>query len=197
MGHVFQNPDHQIFNATVAGEVGGYGLKQAGLTSAEIERRVAEVLDLTNLSAVRDEHPFALGKGERQRIAVASILALRPGILVIDEPTTGQDWAGVQSLMGLVGQLNAAGATIIVITHDMDLVAQYANRVIVLAEGRVLADGPTAGVLAQHDLLARAGLEATQTIELCRRLWPDSMPLPSEQAVAKHLVNALTRTGAP
>lgn len=196
VGHVFQNPDHQIFNPTVADEV-GYGLKQAGLTSAETEQRVGEVLEMTGLSAVRDDHPFVLGKGERQRLAMASILALRPGILVIDEPTTGQDWAGIQSMLGLVAEQHAAGATIIMITHDMDLVAQYANRVIVLAEGRVLADGPTAGVLAQHDLLARAGLGTTQTIELCRRLWPDSMPLPSEPAVAKHLVNALTRTGAP
>ncbi len=190
VGYVFQNPDHQIFSPTVAEEV-EYGLKLAGLQPAEIERRVDDVLATTGLSDVRDEHPFSLGKGERQRIAVASILALRPSILVVDEPTTGQDWAGVQAMMGLIDRLNAEGTTIVMVTHDMDVVAHHARRVVVMNDGRVLADGPTAEVLARTDVLAAAAITTTQTVELCGRLWPDAPPLLDEDALGVHLARSL------
>lgn len=195
VGYVFQNPDHQIFCTTVAEEV-RYGLKMAGLDAGEIEARVTEVLDFVGLGGVRDEHPFSLGKGERQRIAVASILALRPQILVVDEPTTGQDWAGVTSMMALIDRLNAAGTTIVMVTHDIDVVAHHARRVVVMDAGRVLADGPTADVLARTDVLARAAVATTQTVELGRRLWPGATPLLDEAELGRHLVGALTRADA-
>lgn len=190
VGYVFQNPDHQIFNTSVAGEV-RYGLRLAGLPPSEVEQRIAEVLALTGLDAVRDEHPFSLGKGERQRIAVASILALRPGILVVDEPTTGQDWAGIQTMMGLIDRLNAEGTTIVMVTHDIDVVAHHARRVVVMNDGQVLADGPTAEVLARTDLLAEAAVATTQTVELCRRLWPGSPVLLEEAALGRYLAKTL------
>jgi len=196
VGYVFQNPDHQIFCPTVAEEV-RYGLKLAGLVPAEIEERIDEVLGFTGLTPVRDEHPFSLGKGERQRIAVASILALRPAILVVDEPTTGQDWAGVQTMMALIDRLNADGTTIVMITHDIDVVAHHARRVVVLDEGRVSADGPTAQVLAQREILAAAAVTTTQTVELSLRLWPDRPPVLDEAGLGAHLAAVLTTVATP
>lgn len=190
VGYLFQNPDHQIFNATVATEV-GYGLRLAGLAAPEVAARVAEVLAAVGLTELSDEHPFSLSKGERQLVAVASVLALRPEILVVDEPTTGQDWAGVQALMTLIDQLHAAGTTIVLVTHDLDLVAQHAQRVVVLDAGRVLATGPTAQVLADRSGLAAAGLRPTAAVELCQLLWPAAPPLLNEPALAEHLVKEL------
>jgi energy-coupling factor transport system ATP-binding protein len=191
VGYVFQNPDHQIFNATVADEI-RYGLRKAGLPAAEIGQRLAEVLELTGLDGVRGEHPFSLGKGARQRIAVASILALRPAILVVDEPTTGQDWAGVEAMMALIDRLNSQGTTIVMVTHDLDLVAAHARRVVVMNDGLIVADGPTADVLRRTALLAGAGVDTTQIVALSLRVWPDALPLLDGAALGRHLAAALT-----
>lgn len=191
VGYVFQNPDHQIFCATVAEEV-AYGLKTVGTPQAEIDARLEEVLGFTGLSGVRHEHPFSLGKGERQRIAVASILALRPQILVVDEPTTGQDWAGVQAMMGLIDELNASGTTIVMVTHDIDVVAHHARRVVVMSDGLVAADGPTEDVLARTDVLASAAVTTTDTVALSTRLWPGVPACLDEDELGRHLATVLT-----
>jgi len=194
VGYVFQNPDHQIFKPTVDAEV-RYGLSLAGLPPSEIESRIAEVLERTGLAEVRNAHPFALGKGQRQRLAVASVLAMRPAILVVDEPTTGQDWAGVQAIMSLIDQLNAEGTTIVLISHDLEVVARHARRVVVLESGQVVADGPTAEVLGEPGVLARAVLPAPQVVDLCRRLWPGRPPLLDDVTLGRHL--AATLAGDP
>lgn len=190
VGYVFQNPDHQIFCTSVADEI-RYGLTLAQLSPGEIAERVDDALAVTGLTDVRDEHPFSLGKGYRQRIAVASILALRPAILVVDEPTTGQDWAGVQTMMALIDRLNAEGTTIVLVTHDIDVVAHHARRVIVLNEGRITADGPTPEVLTQADVLRDAAITPPQTVDLCRRLWPDRPPVLDEAVLGRALAHAL------
>ena len=164
IGYVFQNPDHQIFSATVEKEL-EFGLKNAGYKGQEIKQRVDEVLQYTGLERYRSVHPFSLGKGERQMIAVASILALKPKLLIIDEPTTGSDWAGVQSMMALICKLHAAGTTIIMISHDMDLVAQHAKRVIVMKEGGVMLDGTPEDVFSEEQLLLDSAIIPPQ---LCR-----------------------------
>lgn len=140
IGYVFQNPDHQIFAASVFDEI-AFGMRNKGWEESRIDRRVNEVLEAVELPDIRDKHPFTLGKGERQRIAVASVLALEPEVLVIDEPTTGQDWAGAISMMELVSKLNYAGHTILMITHDMLLASRYARRAVVFSNGSVAFDG--------------------------------------------------------
>ncbi|HEU4348650.1 MAG TPA: ABC transporter ATP-binding protein, partial [Actinoplanes sp.] len=169
VGYVFQNPDHQIFAATVRAEV-AFGLRNAGWDGDRIEERVREVLDLVGLRGLIDRHPFRLGKGERQRLAVAGVLALEPPVLVIDEPTTGQDWHGSLAIMELVRELNQAGRTVLMVTHDMPLVASYAHRALVFDGGRLRADRPVAGLFADEDLLASAGLSAPQVTRLARAL---------------------------
>lgn len=143
VGFVFQNPDHQLFNTTVSAEV-GFGLRTAGMAAAEVRRRVAAALEITGLAGLAGQHPLTLARGQRQLVAVASALVGEPRLLVIDEPTTGLDWAGAQAVMSLVDRLHQQGTTILMISHDQDLIARHAERVITLGHGQVVADGPTA-----------------------------------------------------
>ncbi len=147
-----------------------FGLKNSRLSAEERKERLEEVLRFTGLEDYRDRHPFSMGKGERQKLAVASILALKPDILVVDEPTTGQDWNGIHTMMEMMKQLNQAGTTVLMITHDMDVVCQYANQVILLSQGKLLAQGAVQDVMSQTDKLHEAFVTTTQTIQLCQRL---------------------------
>jgi len=158
VGYVFQNPDHQIFCPSVREEV-EFGLRtMEGLTESEIASRTAEALRAVGLEDRSARHPFTLGKGERQKLAVASVLARAPEVLVIDEPTTGLDREDGRAMMAMIRRLHRDGHTIIVITHDMQLAADHAERVIVLAHGSILADGTPEEIFLQPDLLHRAGL---------------------------------------
>jgi energy-coupling factor transport system ATP-binding protein len=169
VGYVFQNPDHQIFCVTVEKEI-EYGLKNAGFSAQEIKERTERVLELTSLTKFRNAHPFSLGKGERQMIAVASILAIEPKILVVDEPTTGLDWNGINRMMELIKTLHKNGTTIIMITHDMDIVAKYAERIIVMKAGQVLMDGRTREVFSEFQQLKSAYVMPPQIPLLSLRL---------------------------
>jgi len=169
VGYVFQNPDHQIFAATVGDEV-AYGLRNQGWEQDRIAARVAEVLEQVGMPEYAERHPFTLGKGERQRLAVASVLALEPEVLVIDEPTTGQDWQGAHAMMRLVEQLNAAGHTIVMITHDMTLVARHARRALVFAGGRLIADDEPTALFSRPDVLEEGRLVAPQITRLAAAL---------------------------
>ncbi|MGH7879653.1 MAG: ABC transporter ATP-binding protein, partial [Candidatus Binataceae bacterium] len=167
-GYVFQNPDHQLFAATVEDEV-AFGPRNFGLDAVEVERRVAEVLRAVDLEDARPRDPFLLGKGERQRLAVASVLALRPRLLILDEPTTGLDYREQRRMMALVADLNRAGVAIVIITHTPWLVAEYARRVVLLRQGRVLFDGPVREFFRQDALLRQSAFRPPEiTLLACR-----------------------------
>ncbi len=169
VGFVFQNPDHQIFATSVADEI-AFGMRNLGIPEETIAERITNVLGLVGLPGVAHLHPYRLGKGQRQRLAVAAVLALEPRILVIDEPTTGQDWTGAVAVMELVAELNRAGHTIVLITHDPMLAARYARRAIVLDHGRVRADRPILDVYADRALLTETQLRPPQVCELAMEL---------------------------
>ncbi|MGH7931953.1 MAG: ABC transporter ATP-binding protein [Candidatus Binataceae bacterium] len=179
VGYVFQNPDHQIFAATVEDEV-AFGPRNFGLPRSEIERRCEEVLRAVNLTDARRRDPFLLGKGERQRLAVASVLALRPRLLILDEPTTGLDYREQRRMMALVSELNRGGIAIVMITHTPWLVAEYARRVVLMRRGHILFDGGVREFLAQEKLLASSSFRPPEVTALGRRfgitaLGPDDM----------------------
>jgi energy-coupling factor transport system ATP-binding protein len=157
VGYVFQNPDHQIFSDTVFDEV-AFGPKIRDMDEEEIKERVEEALAAVSLDGRGDEDPFGLTKGERQRVAVASVLAVRPEVLILDEPTTGLDYAEQHSMMDLVRNLNEAGSTIIAVTHTMWVVAEYAHRAVVIRDGRVAMQGTVREVFAEEDELREASL---------------------------------------
>ncbi len=169
VGYVFQNPDHQIFSETVFDEV-AFSLRLRKLDEAEIKQRVAEALEAVGLAGYEEEDPFSMTKSGRQRVAVASILAIRPEILILDEPTTGLDYAEQRSMMELVKRLNENGSTIIFVTHHMWVVAEYAHRVFVVKDGQLLLQGTTREVFSHEDVLRDAFLRPPHLVSFANRL---------------------------
>jgi len=175
VGYVFQNPDHQIFHDTVGKEV-AFGLKNLGIPAAETEARVAAALEAVGLAGHYHTYPFNLSKGQRQRVALASVLAMQTEVIVLDEPTTGQDYRESLQIMEMVRDLNRQGHTIIFITHDMSLVAGYAGRAVVVCKGEILADGDVRAIFAQPQLLERTYLNPPQVTALAQGLREDALP---------------------
>ena len=169
VGYVFQNPDHQIFSETVFDEV-SYSLRLRELDDETIAERVAEALAAVGLSGTEEEDPFSMTKSGRQRVAVASVLAIKPDVLILDEPTTGLDHLEQRSMMELVSRLNEAGSTIIFVTHHMWVVAEYAHSVYVMKEGEVILQGTAREVFAHGEELAEAYLRPPQDVGLSNRL---------------------------
>ncbi|MCY4613371.1 MAG: energy-coupling factor transporter ATPase [Nitrospira sp.] len=157
VGYVFQNPDHQIFAETVRKEV-AFGAENAGCSPHQCDVRVTEALQAVGLTGAEELDPFSLTKGERQRVAVASILAAKPRILIVDEPTTGLDAEESARMMNMMRALHRQGHTIIVITHEMGIVANYATRCVLMRGGTILADGPTRDVFSDPELIRSAAL---------------------------------------
>ncbi|MDO9531802.1 MAG: energy-coupling factor transporter ATPase [Deltaproteobacteria bacterium] len=169
VGYVFQNPDYQLFAEEVWEEV-AFGVRLLGLSPPEVERRVTTALTRVHLLDLARDDPFSLTKGQRQRLAVAGVLALAPQVIILDEPTTGLDHREQQDLLGLARELHAQGHTVIMVTHSMWAAATYARRLVVLLDGKVLLDGPAREVLAQRELLARARLVPPAVVQLSRAL---------------------------
>jgi len=174
VGYLFQNPDHQIFAPTVREEI-AFDLRNLGLGGPEIERRIEEVLSLFDLTPFADRAPAVLGYGLRRQVTLASVLARRPSILVLDEPTTGLDWGSSQLLMDHIGARHAAGRTVLLITHDMRLVAEQADHVLILHRGRLVAAGTTREVLTRPGLLARASVGPPPVTRLSQDLRSSGM----------------------
>ncbi len=169
IGYVFQNPDHQIFADTVYDEI-AFSPKIRGCPEAEVKERVTEALAAVGLEGYEEKDPFSLSKGERQRVAVASILSARPGIIILDEPTTGLDYSEQRTMMELIRRLNEAGHTIVMITHTMWVVAEYAHRVVAVKDGRVMMDGRTRRVFAREKELYESFLKTPHIVSLGNRL---------------------------
>jgi energy-coupling factor transport system ATP-binding protein len=170
IGYVFQNPDHQFVTDRVDLEV-AYGLRVRGYAEDAIERIVTEVLEIVDLAAWRHRSPFSLSLGERRRLSVATMLVLEPRLLILDEPTIGQDHERAQQLMGLMVRLRERFATTtLMITHDVRLVANWADRVVVLSKGRLAFDGSANALFAREELLAEAGLLAPPIFDVSHAL---------------------------
>ncbi|MGH2621482.1 MAG: energy-coupling factor ABC transporter ATP-binding protein, partial [Anaerolineales bacterium] len=169
VGFCFQNPNHQLVAFMVRDEI-AFGLRAHEVDPAEIEPRTREALDSVGMSGSEEAQIFDLGKGQRQRLALASVLALRPRILVIDEPTTGQDPTMAQEIFDILKTLNKQGTTIIVVTHKVDLAAAYCSRAVVMAEGRTAFDGSFPELLSDPVRMRQFSLEPPQTTRLAGML---------------------------
>lgn len=170
VGFLFQNPDRQICMNTVKDEI-AFGLKFICTNKNEIELRCKVIIEEFGFNG--EEDPFSLSRGERQKVALASIIALSPEIMVLDEPTTGLDYKECMHIMHIIKELNKKGITVIMVCHDMELVADFAQRVIVLGEGRILADGCCKNVMVNEAVLARAALAPPQIAGLAMKLGGD------------------------
>ncbi|MCY4078841.1 MAG: ATP-binding cassette domain-containing protein [Caldilineaceae bacterium] len=194
VGFVFQNPDHQIFGYSVWEEA-SFGLKLQRVDEESIEQQTTDALRAVALDGLRDRHPRALSRGQRQRLATASILALETPVLVLDEPTTGQDFISRRQIMELTVDLHAEGRTVIMVTHDMSLVAEYASRVIVMQDGKVLGDSPPKEAFEREEILMSTGLELPPVIRIARGLREygfSDTPLTQAELV-ENLITAIRR----
>ncbi|MDC7233714.1 MAG: energy-coupling factor transporter ATPase [Spirochaetales bacterium] len=169
VGYVFQNPDHQIFSDTVFEEV-SFSPKLRGCTQEEIDVRVAEALKAVGMEGTEEEDPFSMTKGQRQRIAVASVLSAKPELIILDEPTTGLDYKEQRQMMELIRNLNEQGHTIIMITHTMWVVAEYAHKVAVVKDGEMSMYGNTRDVFRDEETLMESYLKTPHIVNLSNKL---------------------------
>lgn len=169
VGIVFQNPDDQIFAPTVEEDV-AFGPLNLGLPMEEVQDRVEEVLVRVGMSGYEKTAPHHLSGGQKKRVAIAGILAMKPEIMVLDEPTAGLDPQGVVLLSKLLRELNEEGITIIISTHDVDLVPIYAQKVFVLVDGLLIGEGTPKEIFAKPEILEQANLKVPIVTELFQKL---------------------------
>lgn len=183
VGYVFQNPDDQLFKPTVWAEV-LFGPQNLGWPAGRVTAQAEVALQMVGLLSYRSKHPYDLSLSQRKLLALAAVLAMDPPVVVLDEPTTGQDYTGVELVGRLVADLNRQGKTVITITHDMDFCAEHFNRVVALAAGQVLLDGSAREVLSQAEALAQTAVEPPQLMRLAKALKMGKMPRNVEEFVS-------------
>jgi energy-coupling factor transport system ATP-binding protein len=182
VGYVFQNPDDQLFERTVRAEV-AFGPRNLGRSQIEIDTAVSTALAQVGLEAQAEQHPYDLHVSQRKLLALAAVLAMETPVVVLDEPTTGQDTRGLARIGEVVEALKSEGQTVIVISHDVDFCAEHSERCILMSGGRVLADGPSREVLAKPGLLAEAAVERPQLARLAAALELPGTPLTEERFI--------------
>lgn len=170
VGFLFQNPDRQICCETVRDEL-MFSFKAQGNDTPEAHERVETIIEMFGFDG--DAEPFLLNRGTRQLLALASIIVTAPPVVILDEPTTGLDYRECEKVMGIVRQLHHAGTTVIMVCHDMEVVADFAQRVIVMADGDVVADGATFDILRNRAVMEQASLIPPQIIDIAMRLESD------------------------
>lgn len=183
VGLSFQNPDDQLFHSSVRKEV-SYGPRNLGYDEERVEALTQAALERFDLKAVADKHPYDLGLARRKRVAVASVLAMDTDIVVLDEPTGGQDRRGVALLGDVIGSLVDAGKTVITVTHDIGFARDHADRIIALRGGELLLEGPPRTVFGQADILAETHVQPPVATALGLELGLDGPPLTVEELVA-------------
>lgn len=175
VGFVFQNPDHQLFSETVEEEI-AFALKNFGFDAEVIEKRISWALNLLGLEQYRKTSPFLLSGGERKRVALASVLAWDPKTLVLDEPTIGQDYQQKEKLRQFIVQMQTQGKTVVVVTHDVEFVAECNPRVVLMKDGKIVADGEGRTILTNPEILAQSSVVLPQITQIFMRLTPLGLP---------------------
>ena len=170
IGYVFQSPSQMLFAPTVAEEL-AFGPRNLGFDMEQVQRDTEWALDVVNMSEHADSPPLALSFGQQKRVSIAAVLAMRSRILMMDEPTSGQDYWNYTAFMDAILQMPGFDA-VIFITHDLDLAISYANRIVLVSEGRIAADGSPAEVLKDRDLLRRCRIVPTSLLKLNLEMFP-------------------------
>lgn len=165
VGIVFQNPDDQLFAPTVAEDV-AFGPLNIGLDQDEVEKRVVESLKRVGMAGFEKKPPHHLSGGQKKRVAIAGILAMRPGIMVLDEPTSGLDPKGASQILHILHQLNQEGMTIVISTHDVDLVPLYASQVYIISDGHIIKEGTPQDVFGDVETIRNANLRLPRIAHL-------------------------------
>ena len=174
VGYVFQNPSHQLFLPTVREEL-YYGLKNLGVDGPEADEKVKVAIDLFDIHDFLDRSPFDLNSSERKTVAMASVMAVGPEVIVLDEPTTGQDYAGIMQISKLIHNMHASGHTVVIITHDMNIVGELNCRTVLMRNSKIIADDRADKVFKNAEIMKEASIEPPQvTIFIEQLLGSDS-----------------------
>lgn len=195
VGLVFQYPEYQLFEETVARDV-AFGPKNLGLSEQEVDERVRYALQEVGLvyEEIAERSPFELSGGQMRRVAIAGVLAMRPGTLILDEPTAGLDPAGRRSILGMIRELHAAGGlTVVMVSHNMDDISSLATRLVVMSRGRMVLTGTPREVFQHRELLESIGLGIPQAAELTQRLIAEGYPLPADLYTPAEVAEALLK----
>ncbi len=196
VGYVFQNPDHQFVTDRTYDEL-AYSLRIRKMDATEVDQRVKQMLKIMELSGREEDSPFGLSVGERRRLSVATMLILEQELVMLDEPTIGQDLARSQALFAILDRLcKEQGTTMIFITHDMRLVADWCPHAVVMSNGVVLYDGPTAGVFDDPHLLAQAHLVVPPVVEIIAGLRQRGYRVPRDTITVPQMCNFLLTANA-
>ncbi len=195
VGMVMQYPEYQLFDETVEKDV-SYGPKNLGLSEEEIKGRVREAITLVGLSydEIKDRSPFELSGGQKRRVAIAGVIAMRPRVLILDEPTAGLDPRGKKEILTLIKKLKETSSpTVIIISHDMDAVAENCDKVAFFSGGEILAEGAPRDLFYDDDLLARTEMEAPAIVKLTKALENRGVTLDSHPINKQEFVQAVKR----
>ena len=182
IGLVFQYPEYQLFEETVAKDI-AFGPKNQGLSAAEIDERVRYAMDCVHLDYQKyaERSPFELSGGQMRRVAIAGVLAMKPSVLILDEPTAGLDPRGRDRILGMLEELHAReNVTILMVSHSMDDMARLASRLIVMSDGKVVADGTPREIFMQEEMMTSIGLDIPEAARLCARLRAKGYDLPAD-----------------
>ena len=195
IGLVFQYPEYQLFEETVARDI-AFGPKNQGLSGEEIDRRVRYAMDCVHLDydQYSERSPFELSGGQMRRVAIAGVLAMRPSVLILDEPTAGLDPRGRDRILSMLEELHTREkVTIVMVSHSMDDMARLATRLIVMADGKILATGTPREIFAREDMMVSAGLGVPEASRLCRALRDRGFDLPGDLYRPEELKEHLLR----
>ena len=169
VGIVFQDPNDQLFAPTVKEDV-AFGPMNLGLEYEEVEKRIKESLEMVGMSGFEDKTPHHLSGGQQKRVAIAGIVAMRPDIMILDEPTAGLDPEGVDKVLDILDNLNKEGMSIVISSHDIEMVNQFADKIFVLYDGEIIAEGDKNQIFSDKELLKKAHLKAPITTEILYNL---------------------------
>ncbi len=192
LGVVFQYPEYQLFEETVEKDV-AYGPKKLGVDEKELESRVKVALELVGIDyeLYRHRSPFELSGGQKRKVAIAGVLAMEPKILIMDEPIAGLDPTGRESFMELTKTLNECGMTILMISHNMDNLAEYASKILVMNQGELFMEGTPKEVFSDSEKLREAGLYLPEVADFSARLRERGIPIPEGTIRYEELKEAL------
>ena len=169
VGIVFQDPNDQLFAPTVKEDV-AFGPMNLGLEYEEVKKRIKESLEMVGMSGFEDKTPHHLSGGQQKRVAIAGIVAMRPDIMILDEPTAGLDPEGVDKVLDILDNLNKEGMSIVISSHDIEMVNQFADKIFVLYNGEIIAEGDKNQIFSDKELLKKAHLKAPITTEILYNL---------------------------
>ena len=192
VGIVFQDPNDQLFAPTVKEDV-AFGPMNLGLSYEEVEKRVNEALELVGMEKFRDKTPHHLSGGQQKRVAIAGIVAMRPEIMILDEPTAGLDPEGVDKVLDILNNLNKEGISIVISSHDIEMVNHFADKIFVLYSGEIIAEGDKHQIFSDKELLKKAHLKAPITTEILYKLKETGLDVDTEKISVDETVKEILK----